>query len=85
MKKIIIASSSLLALVVLVLGWLAFCGYAWSWGPFSSLHRAKVSKLDGNAVSLKIEKRQTILSGKRILYLGSSVTYGASSLGESFV
>ncbi len=85
MKKIIIASSSLLALVVLVLGWLAFCGYSWSWGPFSSLHRAKVSKLDGNEVSLKIEKRQTILSGKRILYLGSSVTYGASSLGESFV
>ncbi len=30
-------------------GWLAFCGYAWSWGPFGKLHDLKTAKLPGNA------------------------------------
>ena len=46
-------------------------------------------KHPGNAESFSLEKAtaksENILTGKRIIFLGSSVTYGTASFGESFV
>ena len=76
-------------LAVVVIAWIAFCGYQWSWGPFNSLHDVKTAKLPGNGVQYAVENQNIIegspLSGKRIVFLGSSVTYGAASQGASFV
>lgn len=83
-KKIIILS----ILVVLVVGWIAFCGYLWAWGPFHKLHDIKTGSLPGNASEYALEnvhkKADSPLQGKNIVFLGSSVTYGASSKGVSF-
>lgn len=85
MKK---ALPVLLIVAVLVVAWIAFCGYQWSWGPFHWLHDVKTSKLPGNAAQYAVEKqprlKESALTGKRIVFLGSSVTYGAASKGVSF-
>ena len=74
--------------LVAVIGWIAYCGYAWSWGPFVKLHNLKTAGLPGNAASYSVENMKQLenspLAGKRIVFLGSSVTYGASSIGVSF-
>lgn len=80
-KLLIILSSSAL----FVVGWLMFCGYNWSWGPFNKFANIKNGKLEGNKMEIVVEKQTTELTDKTILYLGSSVTYGASSLQKSFV
>lgn len=71
-----------------VLLWLMFCGYQWSWGPFSSVHDLKTSRLPGNADPYNVTHIQPLenspLEGKTIVFLGSSVTNGASSKGVSF-
>lgn len=73
---------------VLVIAWIAFCGYQWSWGPFHSLHNVKTARLPGNEAQYAVENQNIIecspLAGKRIIFLGSSVTYGAASQGVSF-
>lgn len=84
-KGIIIGVSCTVATVA---AWIAFCGYQWSWGPFSRLHDIKTSRLPGNARQYALKQVMVVenspLAGKRIIFLGSSVTYGASSKGVSF-
>lgn len=74
--------------IVLIVAWLAFCGYQWSWGPFVKLHDLKTDQLPGNAAEYDVDHVTGIadspLSGKHIVFLGSSVTYGASAQGVSF-
>lgn len=73
---------------ILVVAWIAFCGYEWGWGPFLKLHNHKTAALPGNAEAYSLDKAEVIddspLKGKKIAFLGSSVTYGASSMGVSF-
>lgn len=87
MKKKKIAVISALVLASLA-GWIAFCGYQWSWGPFHKLHNLKTSALPGNSEVNNIENitqnEKSSLKGKTIFFLGSSVTYGAASGGVSF-
>lgn len=88
MNKIEIAAI-IAVVIVFVFGWLAFCGYQWSWGPFEKLHGLKTAVLPGNgeiySPDLIKTKTKSPLKGKKILFFGSSVTYGASSKGVSFV
>lgn len=89
-KKIIISVSSVTAgLLLSVLLGLILTGYLIGWGIFSPLYDIKMGKLAGNSDEYALEKVEVIenspLSGKNILYLGSSVTYGASSMRVSFV
>lgn len=69
--------------------WIAFCGYQWSWGPFAKLHDMKTADLPGNGAQYGIDAAGIVpdspLTGKTVVFLGSSVTYGASSKGVSFV
>lgn len=73
---------------VVITAWIGFCGYQWSWGPFARLHDIKTAGLPGNAEQYdlaNVQKRAgSPLEGKHILFLGSSVTYGAASQGVSF-
>ena len=73
---------------VAITAWIAFCGYQWSWGPFARLHDIKTAGLPGNAEQYDLTNVQRLtgcpLEGKHILFLGSSVTYGAASQGVSF-
>ncbi|EOS38364.1 hypothetical protein C808_02565 [Lachnospiraceae bacterium M18-1] len=75
--------------VVANVGWYAFCGYAWSWGPFAKLHDIKTARHPGNSKKYNLDgveaKQESVLKEKKIIFLGSSVTYGASSQGISFV
>lgn len=84
-KRTLTAMGSLAA----VLGWCAFCGCAWSRGPFVKLHHRKNAGHPGNRRKYDLdrvkEKPGSALRGKRIVFLGSSVTYGASSQRVSFV
>lgn len=74
--------------LVLMVAWIAFCGYQWSWGPFVKLHDLKTAQLPGNAAAYSVDQAGTVadspLGGKHIVFLGSSVTYGASAQGVSF-
>ncbi len=88
-KKVAIMVSCVCAgLAVLIVGWLMLCGYLWTWGPFSSMANIRFKKLAGNAEQYSVENVDPLenspLEGMNILYLGSSVTYGASSLQEAF-
>ena len=69
----------------LLLQWL-FIGYRFSFGPFKSLGDIRMAKLPGNAESFSMNQLDAMetspLKGKKILFLGSSVTYGAASLRE---
>ncbi len=89
-KKIVIGvSSAVAALLIAVLIALLICGSLWGIPPFGALRDARLKKLEGNADRYSVENVQPLdnspLEGKRICYLGSSVTYGASSLQTSFV
>ena len=76
--------------VVLVLqaAWIAFCGWKWGWGPFHKLSEYRYRNMPGNADQYAVSQVQPsgdeTLKGKTVIFLGSSVTYGAASLGESF-
>ena len=58
-------------------------------GPLAFLKERRMAKLDGNAEEYHLENVEVLeespLSGMNICFLGSSVTYGASSLEVSFV
>ena len=75
----------LAVLVFLLLEWL-FIGYRFSFGPFKSLGDIRMAKLPGNAESYGMdslsEMENSPFTGKKVLFLGSSVTYGAASLRE---
>ncbi len=77
-----------ISVALAVVLWVAFCGYQWSWGPFHRLHDLSTARLPGNAPGYAPENARRIedspLAGKTILFLGSSVTYGASAKGVSF-
>ncbi len=70
-------------------GWIAFCGFQGGWGPFARLHDVKTAGLPGNAERYSLENVEpdeaSPLRGRRIAFLGSSVTYGAAAQGTSFV
>lgn len=69
----------------LLLQWL-FIGYRFSFGPFQSLGDIRMAKLPGNAESYSMSELEAMedspLNGEKILFLGSSVTYGAASMRE---
>ena len=69
----------------LLLQWL-FIGYRFSFGPFRSLGDIRMGKLPGNAENYGMQaltqREDSPLAGKKALFLGSSVTYGAASLRE---
>lgn len=85
MKKTVLIGG---IVIVAVLLWIAFCGYQWSWGPFHRLHDLKTARLPGNAKEYAPETvaflPESPLTGRHIIFLGSSVTYGAAAKGVSF-
>ena len=90
MKKSIVISSSVVGglLLAILLG-LILTGYFVGWGPFNKISNIRFRKMPGNADKYSVENVKPLtespLEGMNICYLGSSVTYGASSLQESFV
>lgn len=78
----------LLVILAIILFWLLFCGYQWSWGPFAKAHDLKTASLPGNGTKYALSGVEPLtdspLAGKTVVFLGSSVTYGASSKGVSF-
>lgn len=76
-----------IAAMVLTIAQLTVLGYMGGIGPLKDLRNAAMAKLPGNAEQYHIENVEPLesspLSGKRLLFLGSSVTYGAASLETS--
>ena len=89
MKKSTIIAMVSAVIIFLGILWIAFCGFQWSWGPFAKLHDFKTAGLPGNAAEYEMSKIPPLdsspLNSKQIIFLGSSVTYGAASKGVSFV
>lgn len=86
-KKILTAAGVAGASLTLVqLGLLGALGGI---GPLKGLQKARMIRKPGNAEEYAADRTEKLenspLEGKRIAFLGSSVTYGAHSLGESFV
>ena len=83
--RIMIIIVAVLAAVIL---WIAFCGFQWSWGPFAKLHDVKTAGLPDNGTRYALDTVPAVpnspLEGATVVFLGSSVTYGASSNGVSF-
>ena len=81
-KGVIIA---LIVLAVMALN-MVFVGYRFSWGPFKKLGDIRMGKLPGNDPKYSVESLSRMenspLAGENVLFLGSSVTYGAASLRE---
>ena len=75
-------------LAVLIVVWLMVCGYFWTWGLFSEMANLRYKKLAGNSDAYAVETVEPLtdspLAGKHVLFLGSSVPYGAASLQTSF-
>lgn len=74
MKKAIkITISSVVGVVILVLVWIAFCGFQWSWGPFCKLHDIKTGSYPGNAEEYAIKNvtplENSPLKGKEVFSL----------------
>ena len=89
-KTIIITSLSVIAgLSLSVLLGLTLTGYYVGWGPFNHMANLRFQSLEGNSDIYSLKNVEELpsspLKGKNICYLGSSVTYGAASLQESFV
>ena len=86
MKKIIAGMAA--ALLTANLVGLVVAGWKIGWGSFAKLHDYKNNALPGNSAPYSVENAGTVpdspLQGKTMLFLGSSVTYGAASLGVSF-
>ena len=63
-----------------------FIGYRFSWGVFKGLGDMRMKKLPGNSDEYSMDRLDPLadspLAGKKVLFLGSSVTYGAASLQE---
>lgn len=71
-----------------VLAGFAITGWQVGWGPFAKLHDGKMAGLPGNAARYapeNVEKdADSALTGKHLIFLGSSVTYGSAAKGVSF-
>lgn len=82
-KKIMIIVA---VIVIILLIQNVFIGYRFGWGLFKRLGEVRLANLPGNAKeydSSNVSKLDgNVLEGKMVLFLGSSVTYGASSLQD---
>lgn len=88
-KKAVLAIGIILAaFAVVALAGLLVAGYLFAYGPFGKLADGRLMKMPGNAEEYALENvlplENSPLEGMDIAFLGSSVTYGASSLRESF-
>ena len=76
----------LLIVAMILLVQTIFIGYRFSWGPFKGLGERRMAKLPGNDPVYGMDSLEPIadspLQGQNVLFLGSSVTYGAASLQE---
>ena len=88
-KRAVILCVLAAVLLAAVLAGLLVAGSLWGIPPFGGLMEKRLSRLAGNGEEYAAEHVLPLdgspLKGKRIAFLGSSVTYGASSLGTSFV
>ncbi len=88
-KRAVILSVVAAVLLAAVLAGLLVAGSLWGIPPFGGLMEKRLSRLAGNGEEYAAEHVLPLdgspLKGKRIAFLGSSVTYGASSLGTSLV
>lgn len=88
-KRAVILSVLAAVLLAAVLAGLLVAGSLWGIPPFGGLMEKRLSRLAGNKEEYAAEHVLPLdgspLKGKRIAFLCSSVTYGASSLGTSFV
>lgn len=77
-----------LLILAAVLAETAYYGRKYGWGIFGFLYRRRLRSLAGNGAQYDLQAVATVggspLQGKRILFLGSSVTFGAASCGLSF-
>ncbi len=75
-------------ILVLVLAFAMLVGYSARFGPFKGLNNIKANKYEGNAVQYSLENVEVLpesnLTGKKIAFLGSSITDGTGSKGVSF-
>ena len=87
-KLAIILPSVCVGLALIVLIGLMCTGYFVEWGPFAEMANLRFEKLAGNDEKYAVERVEPLsgspLSGKHILFLGSSVTYGSASLQTTF-
>ena len=87
-KLAIILPSVCVGLALIVLIGLMCTGYFVGWGPFAKMANLRFEKLAGNDEKYAVERVEPLpgspLSGKHILFLGSSVTYGSASLQTTF-
>ena len=88
-KIIIIGTSSLCVLLIAATIGLLVSGAKYGIPPFGFLRDERLKKLEGNDEKYSLKNIDELdnspLEGMNVAYLGSSVTYGASSLGTSFV
>jgi lysophospholipase L1-like esterase len=72
--------------VLLAVQW-TFIGWRYNFGPMKGLGEMRLSRMQGNGAEYNFDKIQRLadspLEGKTVLFLGSSVTNGASSLHNS--
>lgn len=84
-KRIFIGAAAVAAVLILVEQ--MFIGWRYSYGPFKALGEKRTLQLAGNAEEYALDTVEPMadspLAGKTVLFLGSSVTYGAYSLGEA--
>lgn len=85
----IILGSCAAALLVACLIGLLVAGSLYGIPPFGKLRDVRLSRLAGNGEEYALEHVEPLetspLRGMHVCFLGSSVTYGASSFGTSFV
>ena len=90
MKKKKSRKKTVITVLVIVLIFLLaqnlFIGWRFSYGPFKALGDMRMAKLPGNAASYSMANVEPLenapLAGGKVLFLGSSVTYGEKSIRE---
>jgi lysophospholipase L1-like esterase len=82
MKKI----KFLFAFIILSVLGMCYAGYSFAWGPFGFLDRVRLANIPGNADEYNMDSVEPLenspLEGKKVLFLGSSVTFGSASLQQ---